>query len=197
MDDETRSHTMVSINGKADSSALATCKKLKDAYIRLAGCKDRNHINVSGVVKEAGLKNGLFYDYYKDINMLLLDIEKDAVNETVDNIVSVSANKTCLLSSLKGLAYFLNNDDPGHIRLFFAHEYSDFQKKYIDDVLSSSGFSEVLGKSEDPKIVKGYLSTFMSMYDQWRRGKITMSMDDFIKYATNLFENGLNGIQNG
>lgn len=183
------------IKNHNDIRALRSCKKLKEAYLKLVGYLDRNQINVTVVTDEAGLNRRTFYDHYTDIDKLLFDIEKDTVRGTVDHIASVTADKPDLSSSLKGLAEFLNKADYGHIRLFFAPEYSDFQMIYMDDVLSGSPFSDVINDTECPWIVKGYLSTFLPMYDQWRQGKITMSMDDFVECSAALFENGLNGVQ--
>lgn len=94
---------------------------------------------------------------------------------------------------LRVLADFFDDPEPGWQTLFFSPEYRDFQRNYMDDVLSSEAFAPFVAGTEHPELVKGYLSTFRQMFDAWRKNPERGSLDEFVEYAAGLFEHGIRG----
>ena len=182
---------MREIINEQDLRVLKTRKSLRDAYIRLVGKHKRSYLTVTNVTREAMVNRKTFYGHFSSIDDLLNDIEQVAVNDTIKNILTKMGGETDLSSALKGLAQVLDTDDPGLQALFFSPEYSDFQTKYMDDVLSSQAFAPFTEMADQPWLVRGYLSAFLGLFDQWRQTRGDKSLDEFVDYTAQLFEHGI------
>ena len=59
------------------SNTKQTSTKIKLALLELLNDKDLSQINITNLVKVAGIYRATFYLHYKSLNDVILDIEKD------------------------------------------------------------------------------------------------------------------------
>lgn len=63
--------------------------------------------------------------------------------------------------------------------------------KFMDDVLSCKPFTDIIENTDCPWIVKGYLSAFLSMFYNWKQGRVSLTLKEFVEESAELFEHGL------
>lgn len=110
------------------SNTKQTTTKIKLALLDLLNSKQLSQINITNLVKVAGVYRATFYLHYKSLNDVVLDIERDVI-ACYDNI------KT----QIEDIDIYNNMD----MLIEKIGEYIQIDKKYLSIIINANCFSRI------------------------------------------------------
>ncbi|MBQ8522292.1 MAG: TetR/AcrR family transcriptional regulator [Clostridia bacterium] len=110
------------------SNTKQTTTKIKLALLDLLNSKQLSQINITNLVKVAGVYRATFYLHYKSLNDVVLDIERDVI-ACYDNI------KT----QIEDIDIYNNMD----MLIEKLGEYIQIDKKYLSIIINANCFSRI------------------------------------------------------
>lgn len=116
------------------SNTKQTSTKIKLALLELLNDKDLSQINITNLVKVAGIYRATFYLHYKSLNDVILDIEKDVYE---------------CYKSLKSQMEQVDLYNNMHVLIEKIGEYINIDKKYLQVIINTNCFNRITLKLKE------------------------------------------------
>ena len=171
-----------------------TIQTIKTAFEKLICEKDFESIKVSNIVKNAKINKKTFYRYYKNINALLKEIQKDFSQEFLSTVKDYKlpdefekVNREFFLFSAKqGKAYE---------KITCNINYKPIRDKMIDTVINCSWKKSEKFNSLDAQhqsIIINFITTSsLQIYKQWIINSKKVPLEEIIKISNTMITSAI------
>jgi len=121
-------------NNHLYTNPTKTATKIKLALLDLLSEKDLSKINITDLVKVAGIYRATFYLHYKNLNDVILDIEKDV--QDCYNTISAKVEDVDIYNNIETLIETIG-------------EYIKIDKKYLKIIINTRCFNRITLKLKE------------------------------------------------
>ncbi|MBQ7798587.1 MAG: hypothetical protein IJ371_05640, partial [Clostridia bacterium] len=161
------------------SNTKQTTTKIKLALLDLLNNKDLSQINITNLVKVAGVYRATFYLHYKSLNDVITDIERDVVSSYEG--IKESMEDVDIYNNLEVLIDKIN-------------EYIKIDKKYLGIILNTNCFNRItllLREILQDVLVSNFVK-FSHMQDD---SKFMLSISTFTGGLVFAYSDWINGLE--
>ena len=161
------------------SNTKQTTTKIKLALLDLLNNKDLSQINITNLVKVAGVYRATFYLHYKSLNDVITDIERDVVSSYEG--IKESMEDVDIYNNLEVLIDKIN-------------EYIKIDKKYLGIILNTNCFNRItllLREILQDVLVSNFVK-FSHMQDD---SKFMLSISTFTGGLVFAYRDWINGLE--
>lgn len=174
---------------------------IKKAFAKLLHEKDISKITVTDIIKEAEISRGTFYAHYPDVYGLFEQIENEEMTKLMTFIhelgfESISDDPTKLI---KEVFYYINNDLEYYKLLFLSKNADRFLiriKDFLTDQILSNEMIALYHASstgEASIYISFFTAAVASVFIDWLKGNITVSIDELTDILSRIVTNALMG----
>lgn len=178
-------------------NAILTKKKIASAYLSLM-IENPEMINVTEIVKKAGLHRGTFYIHFENVKMVEQFIENELAQnfkdlETDFRLVQIDKKPEIIIEKLNEIL----NKDLDFYRLFVTaacntNLMETIKKSILISISNNFQVMRYVMNYERFKVVIQYITGgVIGTYTDWFKGNIDCSIDDLKTHLSALIKTGL------
>lgn len=178
-------------------NAIQTKKKIASAYLSLL-IENPDSVNVTEIVKKAGIHRGTFYIHFENVKTVQEFIEKELAGNFKDletDFRSVQIDKTpeIIISKFNEIL----QKDLEFYRLFICaanntNLMETIKKSILISISNNFKVMRYVMNFERFKVVIQYITGgVLGTYTDWFKGNIDCSLDELKDYLTDLIKTGL------
>lgn len=187
-----------------DRRVSRTKKAIQDAYFELLHEKDNSKISIAEIARLANIDRKTFYLHYTDVDDIIREYCVELVTELMHRMER-SAGQTNTATRVIPLAIMfdiINQLISENLELFEllsskqnSHYFFDEIRKMLVDVIQNN-LRDAFPITETQLRVYSefYISGIFTVYDQWIRNKIPLTINEVAKLLTDVSLNGLESI---
>ena len=178
-------------------NAILTKKKIASAYLSLM-IENPEMINVTEIVKKAGLHRGTFYIHFENVKMVEQFIENELAQnfkdlETDFRLVQIDKKPEIIIEKLNEIL----NKDLDFYRLFVTaacntNLMETIKKSILISISNNFQVMQYVMNYERFKVVIQYITGgVIGTYTDWFKGNIDCSLDELKTHLSALIKTGL------
>lgn len=178
-------------------NAIITKKKIASAYLSLM-IENPEMINVTEIVKKAGLHRGTFYIHFENIKMVEQFIEHELAQnfkdlETDFRLIQIDKKPEIIIDKLNEIL----NKDLDFYRLFVTaacntNLMETIKKSILISISNNFQVMRYVMNYERFKVVIQYITGgVIGTYTDWFKGNIDCTLDELKKHLSMLIKTGL------
>lgn len=160
------------------SNTKQTTTKIKLALLDLLNTKELSKINITNLVKVAGVYRATFYLHYKSLNDVIEDIERDVVDCYSD-----------LHEQMKDVDLYNNID----ILIDKVGEYIKIDKKYLGMIISTNCFNRITLRLRN--LINEILVSNFTKYGHINNDTFLLTIGTFSAGMTFSYRDWINGLE--
>lgn len=182
-------------------NAKLSKRKIASAYLKLL-IEDPNNLNVTQIVKTAGIHRGTFYLHFENVKAVEQFIENELANNFKDlesefREIQVDQNPEIILQKLNEI---LNKDLDFYKLIINAGSSNLMDKiKCIILVSISNNFKVmryVMNYDRFKVVLQYIVGGAIDAYTSWFNGEMSCTLDELCEFLTTLIKTGLKGVIN-
>lgn len=177
-------------------NAVNTRKKIRSAMFELLKSgTNLQDINISDLVKKAGISRGSFYNHYRNI----IDVANEAENELVNGLTQIwetQKNNVDLRALIKSIFAYLKENERHYKAIVPAipqYMLADIKNKFLKNFMSNS-FSRLNSTPKGVVTILFITNGLVVTYFDYLEGKINVDIDQLCDIYTDIITNLLTGI---
>ena len=169
-------------------------ESFKEAFREMVVCQPFEKITVTALAARADLNRKTFYSHFDTMEDLMRDIEQDCVNQVSAKLDELDEDD--LSGGIYAFYDFLNTDDRAIQMLLYGEQYSDFSRRFVNDVMALPFFQNFCRNEEYEDMLPGYFDAIMGIFLRWRKKspEDRENLKDLANKAGNLIYNGISGL---
>lgn len=179
-------------NISKDLRVQRTIKGIRDSFSELVLIRSYEELTIKELAENAKINRKTFYLHFSSLD----DVIEMLQNEVVNNFLSSIENETSQLDvagCINKFYHYLNDCGDVEQRLLCHPSYSFFYENVTQSLLESPALKKFYENKKNPFLVRAYCVTITSMYRSWLQNNKPISLDELIKYASDILLNGYNG----
>ena len=169
-------------------------ESFKEAFCEMVVMVPFEKITVTALANRADLNRKTFYSHFDTMEDLMRDIEQDCVNQVNSKLEELDEND--LTGGIYAFYDFLNTDDRAIQTLLYGEQYSDFSRRFVNDVMTLPFFQNFCRNEQYEDLLPGYFDAVTGIFLRWRKKspEDRETLGSLAEKAGSLIYNGISGL---